>query len=322
MFDASPSALYPRNFGGPAADLVSSNSRTRSAISDTYNSADTVVGSVVESAIGEIDLSLDDLDAPFDGLSRGNVSALVNGNCTDTLIEHHHPSQQNSGSFLNSSAGVSNPVTIPGSDVGLSIPGSAPVNIPGRMGTDRSLNLNTSPPVSASPLASSLGHSLGGFGLSPFRQPLAQPSQPNALSNHTSSAGLSSMSDPCQLFKKVFVPRFTLFLTLNRLLYYPESLSEVGESMILNETYRKFELKWKELLHEISWGQKGEKEQVSRWINTNFPVLKECAMSVFTRYAREIMVSDRAGREVVDDDFMDQLLNGRPALNASATHMM
>lgn len=322
MFDPAPPALYPRNFGAAASDLVSSNSRTRSTISDNFNSADTVVGSVVESAIGEIDLSLDDLDVPFEGLSRGSVSTLVNGNCADTLIEHHHPSQQNSASFLTSSAGVSNPVTIPGSapDAGLSVPGSAPVNIPGRMGAERSLNLNTSPPISASPLTSSLGHSLGPFGLSPFRQQLAAPSQQSALSNHTSCSGANSMSDPCQLFKKMFFPRFTLFLTLNRYMYYPESLSDVGESMILNETYRKFELKWKELLRDVSWGQK----EISCWMNSNFPVLKDFAMTVFARYSREIMVNDRAGKDVVDDDFMDQLLTSRSisGMKTSSAHMM
>lgn len=318
MFDAAQSALYPRNhFGSAASDLVSSSSRARATISDNFNNADTVVGSVVESAIGEIDLSLDDLDVPFESLSRTNASALVNGN-TDTLIEHHHPSQQNS--FLSSSAGVSNPAAIPAvADAGLSMPGSAPVNIPGRMNTDRSLNLNSSPPISASPITSSLGHSLGPFGLSPFRQQHAtQTTQQNALSNHSSIPSANVMSEPCLLFRKMFFPRFTLFLTFNRFLYFPETLSDVGESMILNETYRKFELKWKEVLRE-NWGPK----DVSGWMNSNFSVLKDFAMTIFTRYSREIMI-DRSGKEVVDDDFMDQLLNSRSlsGINTSSGHMM
>jgi hypothetical protein len=309
MFDPSPSSLYSRNFGAPAADVVSSsNSRARSNISDNFTSADNVVGSVVESAIGEIDnLSLDDLSVPFDGLSRSGVSSLVNGNA-DTLIEHHHPSEQSSASFLSSSAAAANP------DVGLSIPGSAPVNIPGRMaGSDRTLSMNTSPPVSASPLTSSLGHSLDPFGLSPFRQQLSSSSQPV-------TGGTGSMSEACQLFKKMFFPRFNLFLTLNRYLYYPESLSDVAERMILNETYCKFELKWKEVLRELGWGQK----ELSRWMNSNFPVMKDFAMTVFGRYSREIMVNDRAGKEVVDDDFMDQLLSSRSitSMNSSSAHMM
>lgn len=328
IYDQSSSSLFTRGFGPNSSDLTQPGARTRSTLTDNYNTADTV-GSVVESAIGEIDLPLDEIEAPFERMSCGNVSSMMNGNCADTLIEHHHPSHQNSSSFLNSTSTGNNSVANTGSladtPAGLAMPGSAPVNIPGsRLNSERPLNLgNGSPPISSSPLTSSLGHSLGSFSLSPFCQQLAAPSQ---LQNSLNNAAVSSMqSDPCQLFKKMFFPRFNLFLIFSRILHYPESLTDVGTNMILQETYCKFEVKWKELLRDVNWNQK----ETACWINSNFPVMKEFAMGVFTRYSREIMVQDRAEKEVVDDDFMNQLLtsSSRSAsvaigINTSSKHMM